>query len=105
MRIVRVRRPESAGKRSRFGKQLGLKPGDRVEATVSRRIAGPLTVLDIRGVRLMAWMDPTVETGDALYLEVVTAGKVPRLRRLTGGGAFWTLPVGESASDGMNLRA
>jgi hypothetical protein len=74
-----------------------------VEAEVVRRLVGPLALIQIGASRLVAWMDRDTPEGSALYLEVVATSPVLRLRRLTGGAAFWSLPVGRS-SERINLR-
>ncbi len=105
MRIAPARWSRRGGDPPRTGRRVRLEEGERVEATLTRWLAGPLAVLEIRGTRLVAWMDRRVHGDQTLYLEVVSTAPVLRLRRLTGGAAFWTLPVGRSRSDQLNLRA
>lgn len=82
-----------------------FRKGDRVTARVLRALAGPLALLDVDGRRLVAWLEREVGLDEELYLEVVAVTPVPRFRRLTGGAAFWSLPVGSVANDELDVRA
>ena len=104
MRIRRVERTKhSTGRQSRRARRF--RKGERVSARVLRMLAGPLALLDVEGLRLVAWLERDVSPGEELYLEVIAVAPVPRFRRLTGGAAFWSLPVGSVSKDELDLSA
>jgi hypothetical protein len=80
-----------------------FKRGDRVVARVLRTLAGPVAVLEVEGRRLVAWLERDATPDDELYLEVVSLLPVTRFRRLTGGAAFWSLPVGSVSKDDLDV--
>jgi hypothetical protein len=104
MRIGGVGRVDRNSRRS-GGRERRFRTGERVTARVLRTLAGPLALLDVDGRRLVAWLERDVEPDDELYLEVVSSVPVTRFRRLTGGAAFWSLPVGSVSSDDLDVRA
>jgi hypothetical protein len=95
---------EPAGPHERPRGPVGFRKGERVEARVIRPLAGRLALVEVEGVKLVAWLERDVVEGDWLYLEVVAGGPSPRFRRLTGGAVYWSLPVG-SLSRSLNREA
>lgn len=104
MRITRTERVERREGR-REGSRRGFRRGQRLTARVLRILAGPLVLLDVEGRRLVAWLEREVSPDDELYLEVVSLVPVTRFRRLTGGAAFWSLPVGTVSKEDLDVSA
>jgi len=95
MKIRRASGVAPARDRRRWSRRR-FRVGERAVARVVRRVGGPMVILELEGTRLLAWLEVTAKVGDELYVEVVSAWPTPRFRALTGGPAFWSLPVGRS---------
>lgn len=104
MRIRSARRLRRSPSREGSRRGRRFRTGDRVTARVLRMVAGPFALLDVDGRRLVAWLEREVGAEEELYLEVVAVSPVPRFRRLTGGAAFWSLPVGDVRRDELDVR-